>query len=177
MTKMISFTLMAFALATSAHAQDTRYNYDSDADFTKFKTYKWVEIPGGTQLDDLITKQLTTALEAELSKKGLVKTDSDTADLLVGYQASTSTEKQINAYGNGFGMGPRWGGGMATATTSTLVNGSIALDMYETASKHLVWRGVATKTLDPGAKPDKRQKTLEKGAEKLLKNYPPPTKK
>jgi Domain of unknown function (DUF4136) len=177
MTKMIGFTLMALALATSAYAQDIRYNFDSDADFTKFKTYKWVEIPGGTQLDDLITKQLTTAIEAELSKKGLTKTDSDTADLLVGYQASTSTEKQINAYGNGFGMGPRWGGGMATATTSTLVNGSIAVDMYETASKHLVWRGVATKTLDPDAKPDKRQKTLEKGAEKLFKNYPPPTKK
>jgi hypothetical protein len=68
-----------------------------------------VEIPGGVQLDDLITKQLTSALEAALATKGLTKTDSDTADLLGGYQASTSTEKQINAYGNGFGMGPRWG--------------------------------------------------------------------
>jgi hypothetical protein len=129
------------------------------------------------QLDDLITQQLTSALEAELTKKGLTKTDSDTADLLVGYQVSTGEEKQINAYGNGFGMGPRWGGGMGTATISTLTVGSLALDMYETSTKHLVWRGVASKTIDQGAKPDKRQKNIQKGAEKLLKNYPPPAKK
>jgi len=159
MTKMIGFTLMALALATSAYAQDVRCNYDSDADFTKFKTYKWVEIPGGVEMDDLIQKQLTSTLEAALATKGLTKTDSDTADLLIGYKVSTSEEKQINAYGNRFGMGPRWGGGMGTATISTLTNGSVALDMYETSSKHLVWRGVATKTLDPNAKPDKRRRT------------------
>jgi len=38
------------------------------------------------------------------------------------------------------------------------------------------WRGVASKTLDPNAKPDKRQKDMRKGAEKLLKNYPPKKK-
>ena len=49
--------------------------------------------------------------------------------------------------------------------------------MYDAAKKELVWRGVASKTLDPKAKPDKRQKNITKGVEKLLKNYPPPVKK
>jgi hypothetical protein len=49
--------------------------------------------------------------------------------------------------------------------------------MYDSTQKELVWRGVATKALDPKAKPDKKQKNMNKAAEKLLKNYPPPPKK
>ena len=76
-------------------------------------------------------------------------------------------------------MGARWGGGMSTttATTSTLTIGSVSLDMYEVGSKHLVWRGTATKTIDPKIKPDKRQQNIQKGVAKMLKNYPPQVKK
>jgi hypothetical protein len=45
--------------------------------------------------------------------------------------------------------------------------------MYDPAKKQLVWRGTATKTLDPKAKPEKRQKNLAKAMTKLFKNYPP----
>jgi hypothetical protein len=45
--------------------------------------------------------------------------------------------------------------------------------MYDSSQKQLVWRGVATKTIDSGASPDKRQKNIQKGLEKLPKNYPP----
>jgi len=177
MKRTIGLTLAVLGLAAVASAQDIKFNFDTEANFAKFKTYKWVEISGGVKLDDLITRQLTTALESGLRAKGLAKVDGDTADLYIGYQAAVSQERQVDLYGTGgFGMGPRWGGGMVTATTSTLTIGSISLDMYEVASKHLVWRGIATKTIDPNAKPDKRQKNIGKGVTKLLKNYPP-TKK
>jgi hypothetical protein len=45
--------------------------------------------------------------------------------------------------------------------------------MYDTTSKQLVWRGMASKTLDAKAKPEKRQKNIDKAATKMLKNYPP----
>jgi hypothetical protein len=48
--------------------------------------------------------------------------------------------------------------------------------MYNASDKDLVWRGVASKTIDPKAKPDKRQKNLNKAVAKLLKNYPPSVK-
>jgi hypothetical protein len=177
MKKIIGITLAVLGLAAIASAQDVRYNFDKDTDFSKFKTYKWVEMPGGVKLDDLLARQLTSAIEAGLTTKGLSKVDSDTADLYIGYQVAVQQERQIQAYGTGgFGMGPRWGGGMATATTSTLTIGSLALDMNEVASKHLVWRGTATKTVDPNVKPDKRQQNITKGVTKLLSNYPPKKK-
>ena len=65
---------------------------------------------------------------------------------------------------------------MTTGQTSTLYTGQLVLDMYDSAHQDLVWRGVASKTLDPKAKPDKRQKNLQKAVAKLMKNYPPETK-
>jgi hypothetical protein len=55
--------------------------------------------------------------------------------------------------------------------------GPLAVDMYQAGQKQLVWRGVASKTLDERAKPEKRQKNLAKAMTKLFKNYPPPVKK
>ena len=167
----------ALLLTTMAAAQDVRYNFDQQADFARFKTYKWVEITGGVKLDDITAKQLRGAFESELASKGLTQTESDTADLYIGYQAAVGQEKQLTAYNSGWGYGPGWryGGGMGvtTATTSTILVGSVALDMYEASKKALVWRGTASKTLDPKAKPEKRAKNISKAVAKLLKNYPP----
>ena len=49
--------------------------------------------------------------------------------------------------------------------------------MYDSANHDLVWRGIASKTIDTNAKPEKRDKNLAKAVTKLLKNYPPVVKK
>jgi len=171
--------------ATTAVAQDVRYNFDSSADFSKFKTYKWVDIKGSDHANQLIEKQIQAALDAELAKKGLTKTDSDNADLLIGYQTAVGTEKQFTSYNTGWGYGPGWGGGwygggMSTSTTTgsttTIYIGQLGLDMYESGKKDLVWRGVASKTINPKAKPEKQEKNINKAVAKLLKNYPPKKK-
>ena len=188
----LAFVLLALVLLTlgaiGVVAQDVRYDYDKDQDFSKYKTYKWVPIKGADQPDDLTAKQLTGAIDEVLAKKGLTKTDSDTADLYIGYQTAIGAEKQYTSYNTGWGYGPGWGGGwygynggMSTTTTygstSTVYVGQLDLSMYDSTQKELVWRGVATKTLDPKAKPDKKQKNITKAVEKLLKNFPPPPNK
>jgi hypothetical protein len=82
-------------------AQDVRYNFDKDADFAKYKTYKWVTIKDSDHLNELTEKQITAALDAELAKKGLTKTDADNADLYIGYQTAVGSEKQFNSYSSG----------------------------------------------------------------------------
>ncbi len=73
-------------------------------------------IKEGVHPDQLIDQQIKAAMETEMAKKGLSKTDSDKADLYVGYQLAIGQEKQVNAYntgGAGWGYGARWGGGMS----------------------------------------------------------------
>jgi Domain of unknown function (DUF4136) len=172
--------------ATTVVAQDVRYDFDKDKDFSKYKTYKWVPIKGADQPDELTGKQISAAFDAELATKGLTKTDSDTADLYIGYQTAIGTEKQYTSYSNDWGYGGGWGrgwygGGMGSSTTygstSTVYVGQLDVSIYDPAQKQLVWRGVATKTLDPKAKPEKKQKNITKAVQKLLKNYPPQPRK
>jgi len=172
---------------TAAMAQDVRYNFAQGEDFSKYKTYKWIDVKGSDHANDLTEKQIKQAIDTELATKGLQKTDSDTADLYVGIQTAIGTEKQFTSYNTGWGYGPGWGGGWygygggmtsttTTGTTSTIYVGQLGLDMYDSTKKELVWRGVATKTIDPKAKPDKQQKNITKAVTKLLKNYPPKKK-
>jgi hypothetical protein len=179
MRRLSVFAFLFFMLGVTAiAAQDVTYNFDQDTDFSKFHTYKWVSIKNAQQVDDITQRQITASIESALAKKGLTKTDADNADLYIAYQTAVGSQKQWNAYSTGWGYGPRWGGGMgsATATSETIHVGTLDLDMYDSSNKRLVWRGAVSKTLDPGAKPDKRQKNLDKALDKLLKNYPPKKK-
>ena len=56
---------------------------------------------------------------------------------------------------------------------STIYAGQIAVDLNDSRSHTLVWRGVAGNAIDAKAKPDKERKNLAKAVAKLLKNYPP----
>jgi uncharacterized protein DUF4136 len=165
----IALTLLLAACALTL-AQEVSTNSMPGVDFSKYHTYKWVTIEGATYPNQIIDAQIKLAVDTQLAAKGLTKVDGDKADLLIGYQTSVSTEKQWNAYGTG---GFRWGGGMASAQQSTIATGTLVLDMYDPATKQLVWTGRASKTLDPGANQDKKQKNLDNAMKKLLKNFPP----
>ena len=191
MKKLFLMVLALLVIGTdNAGAQDVRYNFAKDAKFSDYRTYKWVDIKGSDKVNELVQQQIKDAIEAELATKGLTKTDSDDADLYIGDQTAIGTEKQFNSYSTGWGMGPGWGGGWyggygyggmtsqtTTGSTSTIYIGELTLDMYDSKNKDLVWRGVASKTIDPKAKPDKQEKNLRKAVAKLLKNYPPLVKK
>jgi hypothetical protein len=173
-------------IATSASAQDVRYNFDKNADFSKFKTYKWVPLKEAPSVNDLVSKQIMAAVDAELATKGLTKTDDDSANLYVAYQVGVNQEKQFTSFNSDWGYGGGWYrggwyggmGGTSTTTgqTSTIYVGQLALDMYDSANHDLAWRSVASKTIDNKAKPEKQQKNLAKAVKKMLKNYPPQAK-
>jgi hypothetical protein len=183
MKRLIGLTSAFVLCAAVAFGQDVSYNFDQQADFAKYKTYKWVQVQGAEQqVDDLVAKQITDAFDKHLALKGLSKATGGTADLLIAFQVAVNQEKQMTTWNTGYGYGPGWGGrwyggyyggGMTTATTSTIRIGSVVLDMYDATAKQLVWRGIASKQIDEKAKPEKRLKNLDKGAAKLLKNYPP----
>jgi hypothetical protein len=187
MTKSLFLSALSLLLvATAGFGQDVRYNFDKNAHFSKFRTYKWVTLKDAATVNDLVNKQIMDAVDAELATKGLTKVSDDSASLYIAYQAGVGQEKQFTSFSSDWGYGGGWYrggwyggmGGMSstTGTTETIYIGQLALDMYDSTNKDLAWRGVASKTLDPKAKPEKQQKNLAKAVKKLLKNYPPQPK-
>lgn len=189
-------TLLATAaVAGLALANDVAFNYDNNADFSSFKTYKLVPAKGGTeQLDDLNRRMIEEVLEARLKQRGLTKTDSDDADLYAAYQVGITENQEFTTIdmGGPMMMGPGWGmgmggmmgpgmgmmgGGIARTTSNTVLTGTLVLDLYERPKKLLVWRGSVSRTVNPTQRPDRRRRDVDRAVDRMLRNYPPPSQR
>ena len=156
--------------AVTLTAQDVRYNFMPKTDFSKYRTYKWVKI-GNAHPDQIMDAEIKQSVDSQLAAKGMTKTDSDKADLYIGYQTAVHQERQWDAWGSrAFGMGS------GSWTSSTISVGTLVLDMYDPGTKQLVWTGSATNTIDTGSNHEKHMKKLDKAMAKLLQNYPPKQK-
>jgi hypothetical protein len=172
--------LLALVVCSVTYAQDVRTNYMPGTDFSKYHTYAWIDEVKGVprvagQPDQILDTQVKQAVDSQMAAKGLTKVvDSDKADLLLGYQLAIDREKQINGFANGRGGWGPWGGGpdSFSATTSTINIGTFILGMYDPATKKLVWIGAAQHAIEPSKKQEKNQERLNKGAQKLLKDFP-----
>lgn len=157
----------------SVLAQDVKYNYAMGTNFSKYKSYKWVDVPNQNHPDQITDQQIKTAIETALGSKGLSKATGDASDLLIAYQIAVDQEREWNAVG---GMGGLRFGGMGSATSSTINIGTLVFDVFDESAKQQIWTGQATKTMNPSSNPQKNQQNLQKGITKLLKNFPPPAK-
>jgi len=176
--RSISFAAILL-LGVSAFAQDVQFDYDRSARFSDYKTYNWIDYRPVQPANQLLDQDIKRAVDEQLAGKGLRRVESG-GDLVVGYQAGVSQEKEFDALGAG-GFGP-WGGpfgwgGPGRVTTSSIDVGKLEIGLFDPATKKLVWRGAASKTLNISKDPDKNFRNLEKGVAKLFRDYPPGTGK
>ena len=71
---LILAAVLLLGSVTTTVAQDVRYNFAQGEDFSKYKTYKWVDLKGSDHADELTQKQIMAAIVNELATKGLQKT-------------------------------------------------------------------------------------------------------
>jgi hypothetical protein len=170
--KTLAAVASAMLMGTALAAQTVTYDYDKSANFATFKTYTWVK---GTNVNDALNHQrIVRAVDAQMALRGFTKVEAGaSSDLLVAYHASFDTNLRINGFSSGWG-GYRFGGSRTgTATAEEIVVGTLIVDMVDASTKTIVWRGTATKELDPKANAEKRDKNINRAAEKIFKNYPP----
>ncbi|MBV8552783.1 MAG: DUF4136 domain-containing protein [Acidobacteriaceae bacterium] len=209
--------LLTLIACPVVHGQEVRTNYLPGTDFSNYRTYSWVTIPGAGVPNQILDTEIKESIDSQLRARGFTKVDSGTpdppqttdfpqppglpqlpaglqqppdlprtadsaskgnsankADLVIDYQVAINHERQWNAYGMGDGF--PWAGmrtATATATSSTIEVGTLVLDMYDPATKRLVWTGSATKTINLSKDQQKNQKNLDKAMQKLLKDFPP----
>ena len=170
--KLFSVTAL-LCLGIAAYAQDVQFDYDRSANFSAYKTYRWVDYKPVQVGDELLDRDIKRAVDEQLAGKRLQRVETG-GDLLIGYQAGISQEKEFDSLGGGLGRwGGPWGMGNGRVTTATIDVGKLVIGIFDPATKQLVWRGAASKTLDLSKDPDKNYRTLEKAMAKLFRNYPP----
>jgi len=174
LTVLMGLTLL---FAGKASAQQVKTDYDRSANFAQYKTYSWEHVK--TQ-DPLDVDRIKSAVNAALAAKGWSQVDSG-GDVCINAVEITRNQQTLNTFYNGFGGGWGWrrfgGGGFgdATTTTETYKVGTVVVDLFDSKSKQLIWRGSETDTLSN--KSDKNIKNLDKGVDKMFKRFPPDSSK
>jgi uncharacterized protein DUF4136 len=164
---LFSFFLL---LPTIAFAQKVTTDFDHKANFSQYKTFMWLREP--RVRDPLMRRRVMDAVNAQLTAKGL-QLVTDGADLGVIANGSTMQEQNLQTFYTGFGgWGWRgWNDGFATTYPETFTVGTLVVDLFDTRTKQVMWRGTATDTVPD--KPEKTAEKLNKAVEKMFKDFPP----
>ena len=175
----IAVTLMGmmFLFAGISAAQQVKTDYDRAADFVQYRTYSWEHVE---TKDPLSVDRIKNAVNTALAARGWRQVESGGDVSIVAIQM-TSNQETLTTFYNGFGGGWGWrrfgGGGIgeATTTTETYKVGTLVIDLFDAKAKKLLWRGSSSDTLSNNS--DKNIKNLDKGVEKMFKQFPPSTEK
>src|ERR1700716_1413651 len=171
--RTVACTVLFLVALGTAFSQQVKSDFDHQANFSQYKTYSWQEIKPANSLWDA---RIKNAVDAQLAAKGWTQVDSG-GDVAIVAIKTTETQRALNTFYDGFGGGWGWrrfgGGGFgeATTTTDTYKVGTVVVDLFDTKTKQLIWRGNSSDTLSNNS--DKNIKNLDKGVEKMFKKFPP----
>jgi len=180
------FWLLSILFLGACSSISVKSDYDKEVDFTKYKTfeyYGWAE-ESDKILNRFDKERIEEAFGDEFRKRGLkyVKDGGDmVVSLFIVVDQKTSTTAHTNHYNmGGYGYGGRgWYGGyggmgMGTSTTTYSENdylvGTLVVDIFDKASKKMIWQSVGSKTVDDN--PNTREKNSAKVAAAIMKPFP-----
>jgi len=158
--------LFVLAVCTLTFADDVKTDRDKNADFSHYKTYSWIKAQAN---DQLWQQRIQDAVDNALQSKGLQKVESG-GDLGVAAVGSTRNQQEYQTFYDGLG-GWYWQGfGEQTTTVQNYPVGSLIVDLFDSNSKRLVWRGTASAALSQD--PSKNEKKLDHDVSKMFEKYP-----
>lgn len=149
-------------------------DFDKNVDFSQFKTYAFQKSGiDRVQVSELDKKRILRAIDAELSKKGMTK--SDTPDILVNILTKEREKLDVNqfnagwGYGWGYGWNPYLWGGNTFVTSST--EGTLYIDLIDAKKKELVWEGQGVGYLTENRA--RKEEQINEFVSKILAQFPP----
>jgi hypothetical protein len=164
-------TLIAvlLTLATTAFPREIRTDYDHKVDFSRYKTYSWIKVDTS---NPLWADRVKEAVDKALAAKGWQKVPNggDVALVAVG---TTREKPELRTFYDGLNDWgwSGFGDGVATTTVENYRVGTLIVDMFDSQTKKLIWRGSVSDMLSD--KPEKNEKELQKSVQKMFEHFPP----
>lgn len=124
---------------------DIQTQTSTDARFGTYRTYSWLAKPEG--VSEEAARYIADAVDAQLRQRGWQQAEN--GDLAVRVQVSTANKQTIESVYTAAGGGYGVMAGMGTMTTRAVAyrEGTMVVDLFDTAAKRGVWRGTATGAL------------------------------
>ena len=163
---------------------NTDYNPGAVPEMQAYETYSWLPEPSeGRGADSRVNNPITiqrivNAIDYALQEKGLQKVESG-GDFKVGWHGAINSETNYVTYNDYYGYGYRgwgyggWGGGTSRTTAYTVEQGSLLIDIVDSRTSELVWRGLAQAEVGKPKSPERAQEDLNAVCEHMLSGFPP----
>ena len=177
-SSLIGFAMGAALLAAPAlSAQSVHTDFDRHAAFSDYRTFSFYRVKTTNPLDatrvkDEIRRDLTYHGWQEVPSGG------DVAITAIGGQRD---QREYNTFydglGPGFGWGGWggwWGGGWGDSSTTTVQQvpvGTLMIDLYDTHTHNLVWRGTSHEDVSDNF--NKNTGKLQKAIDEMFYKFPP----
>jgi hypothetical protein len=139
--------------------------YDREADFSRYTTYSWGEGTPGRRPS--VQELIVAAVDRELAARGLIKVDQ-------GGSLNVLTHALVDKHTLEKLADPtyfKFWSGVNIVDPRTLKAGSLVVDLQDASSERIVWRGLATATVDKTFK--KLGKKIDKVVAKMFRQFPP----
>jgi Domain of unknown function (DUF4136) len=170
--------IMIFSTSMEARKIKVDVQFEKQTDFSKFRTYSWMEHQPVAR--PMLALQVGGATDYELRALGLKKVDAD-PDVLFTFSGGINTSIGVAAndptYATNGGVPPLdssvWSGGARSFTHASAVyvqKGTLVIEMVDARSKKVLWRGTATGNLD--TRPSKSLEGIDKAVERLFREFP-----
>jgi hypothetical protein len=165
---VFSFSMVLFISCSTIQVYS---DFDSRVDFSQYKTFAFFK-PEIDRVDisDLDKRRILKAIDFELSRKGLSK--SETPDILIGFTTQAKEKIYVNNYntwGWGWGFSP-WFWGPSANSVSTRTEGTLYINVIDGVSKQLVWQGKGKGGIQENMK--NRDERIALFVQEIIKNYP-----
>ena len=164
-------------------------NYDHSAAFGKYKTYTLAPSPHGQKLSHKSEEVLSNAIRHQLAARGVKEAMAGKGDLAIVRHVFTQDKVTVRqyadwGYGSGVGYGSSSGAGWPYAygsygmwtgapstyqDTSKYTEGTLVLDVVDSHTGKLVFRGTATAVVGPQVK---NTRSIEKAVAKMVAALP-----
>ena len=164
----IKFALCALILCAGAAAlaQQVSVNYNHSQSFSGYHTYAWGSNNQNQIQNSILAQVAQQDIDSAMQAKGLQKVqESQNPDLILLASGGMKQQTSWSAWGmRGIG------GGMGGITPQQNVEATMIVDLHDTKTQSLVWRGIAQDTLSNNG--DKNQKLVQNAISKMFKQWP-----
>ena len=157
---------------------ELHHDYDPQADFESLQTWDFAERTASGDDDARVYNRVTmgrvrTAVERVLASRGFTRTESS-PDFLVAWHGAIRGRMNATSISGHYGYGWGWYGGGGTATfVDEWDEGTLLIDIVDAGSNDLIWRGVASGTIDEARTPQEAQAMLDRAVARILQAFPP----
>jgi hypothetical protein len=177
--RRIAAALFVTAIAAApALAQTVTIDYDHSVNFLKFKTFSWQKLHA---TDPSVESRITIALQRDMEGRYMTEV-ANGGDVTITAVEATQDKAEFTSFYNSL-TGFTWqtvsgiGGFLDAGTTLADVPlNTLIIDMYDTKTHVLLWRGAITVSAADAASKEADQK-IDRAVTQLIGKYPPKFKK